>query len=126
MRLSQPHVLNKHICFPQLAVNSLNNIRVMSDSNDDSKSASSPSWQSNPEDSQQNAASQEDRDTLETARRFLAEESIRDAPIDKKIAFLESKGVKSEDIQALLGVSQGAEFSATHVCCDSLCLPSHD
>jgi hypothetical protein len=98
----------------------------MSDSNDDGNCASSPSWQSKPEDSQQNAALEEDRDTLETARQFLAEESIRDAPTDKKIAFLESKGVKSEDIQALLGVSQVAESSATHVCCDSLCLPSHD
>jgi hypothetical protein len=40
---------------------------------------------------------------LEQASRFLEDETIRDAPRERKVAFLESKGVKSEDIETLLG-----------------------
>lgn len=40
---------------------------------------------------------------LEQASRFLEDETIRDAPREKKIAFLESKGVRPEDIETLLG-----------------------
>jgi hypothetical protein len=40
---------------------------------------------------------------LEQASRFLDDASIRDAPREKKVAFLESKGVSVEDIETLLG-----------------------
>jgi hypothetical protein len=40
---------------------------------------------------------------LEQASRFLEDETIRDAPREKKVAFLQSKGVSTEDIEALLG-----------------------
>jgi hypothetical protein len=40
---------------------------------------------------------------LEQARRFLEDATIRDAPREKKVAFLESKGVSAEDIGTLLG-----------------------
>jgi hypothetical protein len=40
---------------------------------------------------------------LEQARRFLGDATIRDAPREKKVAFLESKGVSAEDIGTLLG-----------------------
>jgi hypothetical protein len=40
---------------------------------------------------------------LEQASRFLEDETIRDAPREKKVVFLQSKGVNTEDIEALLG-----------------------
>ncbi|PGH12835.1 hypothetical protein AJ79_04059 [Helicocarpus griseus UAMH5409] len=46
---------------------------------------------------------------IEQASRFLEDESIRDAPTDKKIAFLESKGLQNDDIHKLLGISRNPE-----------------
>jgi hypothetical protein len=40
---------------------------------------------------------------LDQAKRFLDDATIRDAPREKKVAFLESKGVSAEDIETLLG-----------------------
>ncbi|KAF1940675.1 hypothetical protein EJ02DRAFT_512980 [Clathrospora elynae] len=40
---------------------------------------------------------------LEQAQRFLEDPAIRDAPREKKVAFLESKGVRAGDIKTLLG-----------------------
>ena len=45
----------------------------------------------------------EDTSLLEQASRFLDDPAIREAPRDKKIAFLESKGVGADDIKTLLG-----------------------
>ncbi|CAO2651215.1 Nn.00g095120.m01.CDS01 [Neocucurbitaria sp. VM-36] len=42
---------------------------------------------------------------LEQASRFLDDPTIRNAPREKKVAFLESKGVRSEDIETLLGAA---------------------
>ena len=42
---------------------------------------------------------------LEQASRFLEDPAIRDAPREKKVAFLESKGVGAEDIETLLGAA---------------------
>jgi hypothetical protein len=41
---------------------------------------------------------------LEQAKRFLDDATIRDAPREKKVAFLESKGVSADDIGTLLGI----------------------
>lgn len=91
----------------------------MSDAEDDKKAGSAPSWQAKPADTQSPATSTESQDDPETvlaqAKKFLEDESIKDAPTDKKLAFLESKGVKSEDIQSLLGVQRNAEASSTQV-----------
>ena len=46
---------------------------------------------------------------LDDASKFLEEESIRNAPIDRKIAFLESKGLTNDEIQKLLGVTRNPE-----------------
>ncbi|KAK2733483.1 hypothetical protein FQN57_002092 [Myotisia sp. PD_48] len=55
----------------------------------------------------------EGKDTLlEQAKRFLQDESIRDAPTDRKIAFLESKGVSNDDIQSLLGDSRNQDATS--------------
>ncbi|KAH7407288.1 peroxisomal membrane anchor protein conserved region-domain-containing protein [Cadophora sp. MPI-SDFR-AT-0126] len=47
------------------------------------------------------------------ARKFLEEDEVRDASTDKKIAFLESKGLGNEEIQELLGVTRNTEASNT-------------
>lgn len=47
--------------------------------------------------------STESSSLLEQAARFLDDPTIRDAPREKKVAFLESKGVSAEDIGRLLG-----------------------
>jgi hypothetical protein len=53
------------------------------------------------------------RSTLvEQASKFLQDESIRDASTDRKIAFLESKGLTSPEIDSLLGVSRNSEASS--------------
>jgi hypothetical protein len=40
---------------------------------------------------------------IDQAKRFLDDATIRDAPREKKVAFLESKGVGADDIETLLG-----------------------
>ncbi|EDU48260.1 Pex14-N domain containing protein [Pyrenophora tritici-repentis] len=47
--------------------------------------------------------SSESGELLEQASRFLDDPAIRDAPREKKVAFLESKGVSAGDIETLLG-----------------------
>ncbi|EUC50486.1 hypothetical protein COCMIDRAFT_32305 [Bipolaris oryzae ATCC 44560] len=54
-----------------------------------------------PEEEEQQAP--ESSSLLEQAARFLDDPTIRDAPREKKVAFLESKGVSAEDIGRLLG-----------------------
>lgn len=45
----------------------------------------------------------ESSELLDQASRFLEDDTIRDAPREKKVAFLQSKGVSPEDIETLLG-----------------------
>ena len=40
---------------------------------------------------------------LDQASRFLEDPNIRDAPREKKVVFLQAKGVSPEDIETLLG-----------------------
>ncbi|PGH36767.1 hypothetical protein GX50_00427 [[Emmonsia] crescens] len=93
------------------------------------KAPAIPSWQLP---HSENAASNSTTDTektesparetlIEQASRFLEDESIRDAPTDKKIAFLESKGLQNEDIQTLLGISRNPEATSA-----DMKLPSTD
>jgi hypothetical protein len=49
---------------------------------------------------------------LDQAKRFLDDATIRDAPRQKKVAFLESKGVSAEDIETLLGAESDEKASA--------------
>lgn len=46
---------------------------------------------------------------LEQASRFLDDPAIRDASREKKVMFLESKGVGAEDIEELLGATPQEE-----------------
>ncbi|KAL1956948.1 hypothetical protein VTO42DRAFT_6695 [Malbranchea cinnamomea] len=50
---------------------------------------------------------------LDQASKFLEDESIRDAPTERKIAFLESKGLTNSEIQNLLGVSRNPDASGS-------------
>lgn len=46
---------------------------------------------------------------LEQAKTFLADPEIRDATTDRKITFLESKGLTNDEIDSLLGVSRNED-----------------
>ncbi|OQD72379.1 hypothetical protein PENDEC_c021G05669 [Penicillium decumbens] len=95
----------------------------MSDSS--SKPPSIPSWQrpgSAPADksppssspsSDDAPASSSRQDLIDQASRFLEDESIRDSPTDRKISFLESKGLNPDEIQQLLGVSRNSEATSS-------------
>lgn len=112
----------------------------MSDSNSQPKVPSIPEWQKKPLPSSSSESeltstppsppadtsnvtseapqSQSDQTTsrevlLEQATKFLEDDSIRDASTDKKITFLESKGLTNDEIQQLLGVSRNPDASST-------------
>jgi Pex14 N-terminal domain len=50
---------------------------------------------------------------IENARRFLQEDEVRNAPTDKQIAFLESKGLQVQEIHELLGTIQSNDVSSS-------------
>jgi hypothetical protein len=90
----------------------------MGESSDSKDASDAPSWQSDaPKASEKTEspaeqASESRGTTIEQAKRFLEQDDVRDAPTDKKIAFLEGKGLKKEDIQTLLGVTRNEEASS--------------
>jgi hypothetical protein len=99
----------------------------MGDSEEDKKKGGVPSWQLKPSDASQEVKN-EGQDTaqqqtpsrasvIENARRFLLEDEVRNAPTDKQVSFLESKGLESHEIQELLGVTRnvGATGSNSEV-----------
>ncbi|KAG2413419.1 hypothetical protein HFD88_002608 [Aspergillus terreus] len=49
---------------------------------------------------------------VEQASKFLQDDSIRDAPLDRKISFLESKGLRNDEIEGLLGVARNPEATS--------------
>lgn len=90
-----------------------------------SKPTSIPPWQrqSGSAPSEQSSSSQSPssddaptsasrQDLIDQASKFLEDESIRDASTDRKVSFLESKGLTSDEIQQLLGVSRNPEASS--------------
>jgi len=83
-----------------------------------------PLWQLKPSDASQEAKG-EGQDTapqqtpprasvIENARRFLMEDEVRNAPTDKQVSFLESKGLESHEIQELLGVTRNVEATGSN------------
>ena len=91
---------------------------------DTSKSASIPSWQTanktaeespspTSDDAPATTASTSRQALLDQASKFLEDDSIRDAPTERKVSFLESKGLSSDDIEQVLGVSRNAEPSSS-------------
>jgi len=86
----------------------------MSDSDSGEKKAGVPSWQTATpkKEEEKPATGPESREkVLEQAKKFLEEDEVKDATTDKKVAFLESKGLQGEEIQSLLGVSRNEEAS---------------
>ncbi|KUJ13144.1 uncharacterized protein LY89DRAFT_709080 [Mollisia scopiformis] len=92
----------------------------MSDS-DENKKPGLPQWQleTKTEDAQKTAEATPEspnRETIiEQARKFLEEDDVRNATTDKKIVFLESKGLQPDEIQSLLGVTRNEEATSKDV-----------
>lgn len=95
-------------------------IEIMSDS-DEGNEAGVPSWQLNAkvdpaERDDESPTEEPSRATvIEQAKKFLEEDEVRNSTTDKKIAFLESKGLRSDEIQDLLGISRDLEASSPAV-----------
>ncbi|KAF5869306.1 putative peroxin 14 17 protein [Botrytis fragariae] len=93
----------------------------MSDSDSETKHPGVPAWQlkgdeEQSSESQATAIEPLSRTAiLEQARKFLEEDDVKNASTDKKIAFLESKGLEGDDIQELLGVSRNDEATNTSI-----------
>jgi hypothetical protein len=73
------------------------------DTNNTPKQSASPITEA-PTPTEDDLDDAESTSLLEQAKRFLDDDAIRDAPREKKVAFLESKGVSADDIETLLGV----------------------
>ncbi|KAF7913087.1 uncharacterized protein EAE98_011638 [Botrytis deweyae] len=97
----------------------------MGDSDNEAKPPGVPAWQLKSEAKGEAGQSSEPQPTaieppsraavLEQARKFLEEDDVKNASTDKKIAFLESKGLEGDDIQELLGVSRNDEATNTSI-----------
>ena len=91
----------------------------MSESDPSTKKPGVPSWQlpSRPAETgetEQLPPESLSRETvIEQAKKFLEEDEVRDASTDKKVAFLESKGLQGDEIQKLLGVTRNQEATAS-------------
>ena len=94
----------------------------MSDSDPDTKKAGVPSWQLKPKDATSKVEEKEEKEdtptpnresVIEQAKKFLEEDEVRNASTDKKIAFLEGKGLRREEIEGLLGITRNEEASHT-------------
>jgi hypothetical protein len=90
---------------------------------DDEKKAEIPAWQRSGINNiasptgvaQEKTTHEADKFTLEAAREFLEDESIRNEPRDRKIAFLKEKGLQNEEIQSLLGYEKLAASSSSEL-----------
>jgi Pex14 N-terminal domain len=94
----------------------------MSDSDPDTKKAGVPSWQLKPKDDTLKAEVKEVKDdnsipsretVIQQAKKFLEEDEVRNSSTDKKIAFLEGKGLRREEIEGLLSITRNLEASST-------------
>jgi hypothetical protein len=94
----------------------------MSDSDPSTKKAGVPSWQLKSKDETTKVEMKEEKEdqqtpsretVIEQAKKFLEEDEVRNASTDKKIAFLEGKGLRREEIQGLLGITRNEEASNT-------------
>ncbi|KAH8811562.1 SPX domain-containing protein [Xylogone sp. PMI_703] len=85
----------------------------MGEPDEKQKPSGIPSWQIKATESS-NPAAQEDpepasrEDVVAQARKFLEEDEVKDASPEKKAAFLETKGLQKDEIQALLGEEEKA------------------
>ncbi|KAJ5129412.1 uncharacterized protein N7515_005451 [Penicillium bovifimosum] len=94
---------------------------------DDTSKASIPAWQrpnkaadespspspSPADDAPASTTSTPRQALLDQASKFLQDESIRDAPTDRKVSFLESKGLNPSEIQQVLGITRNEEATSS-------------
>ena len=73
------------------------------------KPKSIPSWQRQGEEPTEQESLEPRTSLLEKASKFLEEDSIRDAPIERKKLYLESKGLSESEINDLLEIQQTPE-----------------
>lgn len=89
-----------------------------------------PSWQLKLKETAPTEADTETEPSRETivaqAKKFLEEDEVQNASTDKKIAFLETKGLTGAEIQELLGVTRNTEASASSEVRSSNHPPQHD
>lgn len=90
----------------------------MGDSDSTEKKLAAPSWQTElksatPTEGDSDSPPPSRETLVDQARKFLEEDEVRNASTDKKISFLESKGLNSEEIQSLIGVTRHADASAS-------------
>ncbi|KAF2803594.1 uncharacterized protein BDZ99DRAFT_468127 [Mytilinidion resinicola] len=78
---------------------------------DSTKDDTQTATESQEEEPRDEDATSESPHLLDQASKFLEDPSIRDAPRDRKAAFLESKGVTKENIEKLLGVAEEQKAS---------------
>lgn len=88
----------------------------MSDSDSSEKKPAAPSWQtelknSTPTEGDSETQSPNRESLIDQAKKFLEEDEVRNASTDKKISFLESKGLNNEEIQSLIGITRQADAS---------------
>lgn len=75
----------------------------MSDSDENNKQTPLvPSWQQAASDQTEDSADASPNSTLDQARRFLQEETVKNSSTEKKIEFLKSRGLEEADITKLL------------------------
>ena len=75
-----------------------------------------PAWQRHASDGSSQAATQEhdaSSSALDRVRRFLRDPAVKDAPLDKKRAFLLSKNISEEIISQVIGSEDGQDTSRT-------------
>ena len=80
------------------------------------KPPSIPAWQQNYKSSSKQEASPSqsiasEPPSLEQAEKLLEDDSMRDAPHERKVEFLQSKGLQADDIEKLLGPSPSSSSS---------------
>lgn len=68
-----------------------------------------PAVETTEEETTQTDNASDNGDKLEVARRFLENDAVRDAPHEKKVEFLKSKGIDETEINALLGQEGSSE-----------------
>ncbi|KIW14050.1 hypothetical protein PV08_06831 [Exophiala spinifera] len=68
--------------------------------------AQQPSGSNQETDDSTSSSTSSDLPVVEQARKFLEDDSIRDAPRERKVAFLEQKGLTSDQIEQLLSSDQ--------------------
>jgi hypothetical protein len=88
------------------------------------ESSTTPESPTTDQPSTSNDAHTPDTQLLEQAKRWLEEESIRDAPRERKVAFLEEKGLQGDDIQKFLTEGTPETESEMKTVYDSASSPS--